>query len=59
MNSESEIQLTNFEVEIPNAERTEIVETVTIQVPVRLDPVTGEETLTADALDLIEDTQAR
>jgi putative zinc finger/helix-turn-helix YgiT family protein len=59
MNTESEIQLTNFEVEIPNAERTEIVETVTIQVPVRRDPATGEAILTADALDLIEDTQAR
>jgi putative zinc finger/helix-turn-helix YgiT family protein len=59
MNTEPEIEITNFEVEIPNAERTEIVETVTIQVPIQRDSVTGEEILTADALDLIENTQAR
>jgi DNA-binding transcriptional regulator YiaG len=54
-----QIEETDFEVAIPNAERTAIVERITIRVPVERDPVTGEEVLTSEALDLIEDTQAR
>ena len=59
MKNKLETKLVNFEVQIPNAEHTAIVETVTIQIPVEYDPVTGEEILTAEALDLIENTQAR
>jgi putative zinc finger/helix-turn-helix YgiT family protein len=59
MNTEPEIEITDFEVEIPNTDRTEIVERITIQVPIKRDPVTGEEILTVEALDLIENTQAR
>src|ERR1700730_17096970 len=59
MKTEPRVEFTDFKVAIPNAERTEIVETVTIQVPIERDPVTGEEILTGEALDLIENTQAR
>jgi putative zinc finger/helix-turn-helix YgiT family protein len=59
MKGEAKTVYTEFEVEIPNADRTRIVEKVTIQVPVYYDPVTGEEMLTSEALDLIENTQAR
>jgi putative zinc finger/helix-turn-helix YgiT family protein len=59
MKTERQIGLTAFKVEIPNADRTEIVETITIEIPIERDPVTGEEILTAEALDLIENTQAR
>lgn len=59
MNTTPERYLRDFQVDVPNAERTRIVEHVTIQVPVQRDPVTGEEILTTEALDLIEETQAR
>jgi transcriptional regulator with XRE-family HTH domain len=59
MKTEPHIELIDFEVAIPNADRTKIVETIVIQVPVQRDPRTGEEILTAEALDLIENTQAR
>lgn len=59
MNTTPERYLTDFEVAIPNPERTKIVERLTIQVPVERDPSTGEEILTTEALDLIEETQAR
>lgn len=59
MKTNSPLELVDFEVEIPNANRTKIVETITIQVPVQRDVVTGEEILTPEALDLIENTQAR
>lgn len=59
MKKNSQIELTDFEVAIPNAERTRIVETVIIRVPVERDEITGEEILTVEALDLIETAQAR
>jgi putative zinc finger/helix-turn-helix YgiT family protein len=59
MKKHPQIALTDFDVAIPNADRSQIVETIRIQVPVERDPVTGEEILTTEALDLIETTQAR
>jgi putative zinc finger/helix-turn-helix YgiT family protein len=59
MKTKSRTELVDFKVEIPNVNRTKIVETITIQVPVQRDTVTGEEILTPEALDLIENTQAR
>jgi putative zinc finger/helix-turn-helix YgiT family protein len=59
MKTYSQIELTDFEVAIPNADRTRIVETITIKVPIERDLATGEEILTTEALDLIETTQAR
>ncbi|MDQ3199589.1 MAG: helix-turn-helix domain-containing protein [Verrucomicrobiota bacterium] len=59
MKNKCQIKEIDFEVAIPNAERTSIVERVTVRVPVTLDSTTGEEILTPEALDLIEDTQAR
>lgn len=59
MSTKSEVELTDFEVAIPNADRTAITETVTIRVPIRRDRETGEEILTTEALELIEETQAR
>ena len=52
-------QEVDFEVAVPNAERTGIAERITIRVPVEIDLATGEEILTTEALDLIENTQAR
>jgi putative zinc finger/helix-turn-helix YgiT family protein len=59
MKNNPQIEFTDFEVAIPNADRTRVVETITIQVPIERDPSTGEEILTTEALDLIETTQAR
>src|SRR5438876_12370222 len=59
MKAESKVEYTEFVVDIPNADRTEIVESIKINVPTRHDPITGEEILTTEALDLIENTQAR
>lgn len=59
MKTKSRTELVDFKVEIPNVNRTKIVETITIQVPVQRDTVTGEEILMPEALDLIENTQAR
>jgi putative zinc finger/helix-turn-helix YgiT family protein len=59
MKNKGVVKETDFEVAIPNAERTAIVERITIRVPVEYDVATGEELLTPEALDLIEDTQAR
>jgi len=59
MKTPSQPELVDFEVAIPNAQRTKIVERITIRVPIERDPITGEKILTTEALDLIESTQAR
>lgn len=59
MRDRVERQEIEFDVEIPNLARTAIVETIRIRIPIERDPVTGEEILTSEALDLIENTQAR
>lgn len=59
MKNNPRIELTDFEVAIPNADRTRIVDTVTIRIPIERDEITGEEILTTEALDLIETAQAR
>ena len=46
-------------VHIPNLEGDAISEIVPMQIPVTLDPDTGEEMLTAEAIELIETTKAR
>jgi DNA-binding transcriptional regulator YiaG len=48
-----------FDVRIPNLEGDGIAETIRIDVPVRIDPDTGEEVLMPEALELIEKTKAR
>lgn len=48
-----------FQVQIPNLDGDAIAETVPIEVQVYLDPETGEEVLTRESLNLIEQTQAR
>jgi DNA-binding transcriptional regulator YiaG len=47
------------QVNIPNLEGDGIAEVITIKIPVELDPDTGEEMLTAEAVELIENTKAR
>jgi len=49
----------DIEVRIPNLDGDGIAETHIIQVPVEIDPVTGEELLTQQAVELIETTKAR
>lgn len=48
-----------FQLPIPNREYSGIVETITLDVQTRLDEATGEEVLTPESVELIENTQAR
>jgi len=48
-----------FQVHIPNLDRDGIADTVPVEVQVYLDPETGEEVLTQESLNLIEQTRAR
>ncbi len=59
MKTNPDVQLRSFDVHIPNLEGDGTAETITIQVPVRIDPVTGDEILTPEALAQIEKTKAR
>jgi putative zinc finger/helix-turn-helix YgiT family protein len=54
-----ETKLAEVQVRIPNLEGDAVAETHTIKVPVRIDPQTGEELLTEEAVELIETTKAR
>ena len=56
---QEERRLVDFEVYIPNLEGDAVQETVTIRVPVTIDPDTGEELITREGLELIEETKAR
>jgi putative zinc finger/helix-turn-helix YgiT family protein len=47
------------QVRIPNLEGDAVAETHVIRVPVSVDPETGEELLTEEAIELIETTKAR
>jgi len=53
------IELIDFEVLIPTLDGTGVADRITIQVPVTRDPETGEELLTPEAHEKIEQTQAR
>jgi DNA-binding transcriptional regulator YiaG len=55
----NEIKYTNVLVRIPNLDSDGIAETLTVQVPVTIDPHTGEELLTERAIDIIDNTKAR
>lgn len=59
MNTTTDLKMRPFDVHIPNLDGDAIVETVRIQVPVRIDPESGEEILTPEAYQLIEKTKAR
>jgi DNA-binding transcriptional regulator YiaG len=59
MKTTSDLITRPFDVRIPNLEGDGIAETIRIDVPVRIDPETGQEILTPEALDLIEKTKAR
>jgi DNA-binding transcriptional regulator YiaG len=48
-----------FKVYIPNLEGDEVAETVPIQVTISVDPITGEEYLTPESIQLIENTRLR
>lgn len=53
------ITYVDVQVRIPNLEGDEVAEIHTVKVPVTLDPHTGEELLTPEAIELIETTKAR
>jgi len=55
----TQTELIDFEVLIPTIDAEGISERITIQVPITRDPVTGEELLTPEANEKIEQTQAR
>lgn len=52
-------RVVDFKVHIPNLEGDGIQETVSVKVPVDIDSVTGEELITSEGVQLIEDTKAR
>jgi DNA-binding transcriptional regulator YiaG len=53
------IQYADVTVRIPNLDGDGIAETHTVKVPVTIDPHTGEQMLTEEAIELIETTKAR
>jgi putative zinc finger/helix-turn-helix YgiT family protein len=53
------IEMIDFEVLIPTMDGTGIADRITIEIPITRDPVTGEELLTPEAHEKIEQTQAR
>jgi DNA-binding transcriptional regulator YiaG len=59
MNTTTDLKMQPFDVYIPNLDGDAIAETVRIEVPVRIDPESGEEILTPEAHELIEKTKAR
>jgi putative zinc finger/helix-turn-helix YgiT family protein len=59
MNTTRQNELMDFEVLIPTIDGTGIADRITIQVPITRDPETGEELLTPEAHEKIEQTQAR
>jgi len=59
MKTTTDLNMRPFDVHIPNFDGDAIAETVRIEVPVRIDPATGDEILTAEAHDLIEKTKSR
>jgi len=59
MNTTNDLKMRPFDVQIPNLDGDGIAETIRIDVPVHIDPESGEEILTAAAHELIEKTKAR
>jgi len=59
MNTTNDLKMRPFDVQIPNLDGDGIAETIRIDVPVHIDPQSGEEILTAAAHELIEKTKAR
>ena len=59
MKTNEAVKYVDTQVHVPNLEGDAIAEIVTIQIPVTIDPDTGEEMLTPEAVELIEDTKAR
>lgn len=59
MKTNETIKYVDTQVHVPNLEGDAIAEIVPIQIPVTIDPHTGEEMLTPEAVELIEDTKAR
>ncbi len=53
------VKYAKFNVHIPNLEGDGVSEIVPVQVPVTIDPHNGEELLTPEAIELIENTKAR
>ena len=57
--NESQVEWIEFEVTIPSLDGTSIADRVPVQIPVTRDPDTGEVSLTPEAHERIEQTQAR
>jgi putative zinc finger/helix-turn-helix YgiT family protein len=52
-------KFTDVQVRIPNLEGDAVAETHTVRVPITIDPNTGEELLTEEAVQMIETAKAR
>ena len=59
MKTNEAVKYVETQVHIPNLEGDAIAEVVTVKIPVTTDPDSGEEMLTPEAVELIEDTKAR
>ncbi len=59
MKTDETIKYVDTQVHIPNLEGDAVAEIVTIQIPVTIDPHTGEEMLTPEAVELVESAKAR
>ena len=59
MKTTVDLKMRPFDVHIPNVDGDGVAETIRIEVPVRVDPESGEEILTPEAHELIEKTKAR
>lgn len=57
--SDHMLQTAEFRVHIPNFDGDGVAEVITIQIPVQIDPRTGEELMTEEGERLIEETKAR
>jgi putative zinc finger/helix-turn-helix YgiT family protein len=55
----NEPRIIEMPVVIPNLDGDGIAETLTVKVPITVDSETGEESLTEEAVQIIEDTKAR
>ena len=57
--NETKTELIDFEVLIPSIDGSDVVDRITVKIPVTRDPTTGETLLTPEAHEKIEQTQAR
>lgn len=58
-NMKAQPRMVDFKVHIPNLEGDGVQEVITIQIPVIIDQSTGDELMTPEGTEMVEDTKAR